>query len=722
MASSPIVGGVVAAKRMAPKPDQKKVVLKSKPEEVIDIKASPNKKEVLKEKKKEGDSNFKKKSHHTLTSVLNARSKAAWGITNKLNERIIDIDSDDVDDELAVVEFHTKFNLLLETLYLTINIVDRFLAYVYICCYLYVFIDVGLFNECQGNNTCLELQVGNFVCLSDRAYTHEQILVMDKIILAKLEWTLTMPTPLLVDVHTKLELSLETLYLTINIIDRFLAVKTVPRLGMQLQDCARLLVSFHSTVGNREEKVVYLKYSDPEKGVVAMLPPAKNLLPEGEAVVEGGKQQKKNGVADGRNRKALGDIGNLANIRSAVEVKPNRPITRSFGAQLLANAQAAAAAGNNKKQACANVAGPPAVANGGVAVAKRVAPKPGPKKVTVTVKPKPEEVIDIEASPDKKEVLKDKKNEGDANSKKKSQHTLTSVLTARSKAACGITNKPKEQIIDIDASDVDNELAAVEYIDDIYKFYKLVENESHPHDYIDSQPEINERMRAILVDWLIDVHTKFELSLETLYLTINIIDRFLAVKTVPRRELQLVGISAMLMASKYEEIWPPEVNDFVCLSDRAYTHEQILAMEKTILNKLEWTLTVPTPFVFLVRFIKAAVPDQELENMAHFMSELGMMNYATLMYCPSMVAASAVFAARCTLNKAPLWNETLKLHTGYSQEQLMDCARLLVGFHSTLGNGKLRVVYRKYSDPQKGAVAVLPPAKLLPEGSASQHS
>ncbi|KAG4927752.1 hypothetical protein JHK82_053446 [Glycine max] len=442
----------------------------------------------------------------------------------------------------------------------------------------------------------------------------------------------------------------------------------------------------------------------------------------GEAVVGGGKQQKKNGVADGRNRKALGDIGNLANIRSAVEVKPNRPITRSFGAQLLANAQAAAAAGNNKKQACANVAGPPAVANGGVAVAKRVAPKPGPKKVTVTVKPKPEEVIDIEASPDKKEVLKDKKNEGDANSKKKSQHTLTSVLTARSKAACGITNKPKEQIIDIDASDVDNELAAVEYIDDIYKFYKLVENESHPHDYIDSQPEINERMRAILVDWLIDVHTKFELSLETLYLTINIIDRFLAVKTVPRRELQLVGISAMLMASKYEEIWPPEVNDFVCLSDRAYTHEQILAMEKTILNKLEWTLTVPTPFVFLVRFIKAAVPDQELENMAHFMSELGMMNYATLMYCPSMVAASAVFAARCTLNKAPLWNETLKLHTGYSQEQLMDCARLLVGFHSTLGNGKLRVVYRKYSDPQKGAVAVLPPAKLLPEGSASQHS
>jgi len=55
-----------------------------------------------------------------------------------------------------------------------------------------------------------------------------------------------------------------------------------------------------------------------------------------------------------------------------------------------------------------------------------------------------------------------------------------------------------------------------------------------------------------------------------------------------------------------------QVNDFVHLSDRAYTHEQILVMEKLILGKLEWTLTVPTPFVFLVRFIKASVPDQEV--------------------------------------------------------------------------------------------------------------
>lgn len=77
--------------------------------------------------------------------------------------------------------------------------------------------------------------------------------------------------------------------------------------------------------------------------------------------------------------------------------------------------------------------------------------------------------------------------------------------------------------------------------------------------YMHTQPEINEKMRSILIDWLVEVHVKFDLSPETLYLTINLIDRFLSLKTVPRRELQLLGVSALLIASKYEEIWPPQV-------------------------------------------------------------------------------------------------------------------------------------------------------------------
>ncbi|KAL7235008.1 hypothetical protein ACSBR1_018477 [Camellia fascicularis] len=268
---------------------------------------------------------------------------------------------------------------------------------------------------------------------------------------------------------------------------------------------------------------------------------------------------------------------------------------------------------------------------------------------------------------------------GQERSLRKKSQTLTSVLTARSKAACGLTDKPKpkEQIVDIDAADIDNELAVVEYVEDIYKM------RAEFHDYMDSQPEINEKMRAILVDWLIEVHNKFELMPETLYLTINIVDRYLASKSVMRRELQ------------------------------AYTNEQVLIIEKRILGELEWSLTIPTPYVFLARFIKAAVADQHMENMVYFLAELGIMNYATIIYCPSMLAASAVYTACCTLNKSPAWNDTLKLHTGFSETQLMDCAKLLVSFHLMAAENKLKVIYRKYSNPERGAVALLPPAKSL---------
>jgi hypothetical protein len=90
------------------------------------------------------------------------------------------------------------------------------------------------------------------------------------------------------------------------------------------------------------------------------------------------------------------------------------------------------------------------------------------------------------------------------------------------------------------------------------------------------QTDINEKMRAILVDWLIDVHLKFKLLPETLYLTVEYIDRYLNKEPVTRKKLQLVGVTAMLIASKYEEIYAPEIRDFVYITDKAYTKEEIL--------------------------------------------------------------------------------------------------------------------------------------------------
>ncbi|XP_047261793.1 G2/mitotic-specific cyclin-2-like, partial [Capsicum annuum] len=170
------------------------------------------------------------------------------------------------------------------------------------------------------------------------------------------------------------------------------------------------------------------------------------------------------------------------------------------------------------------------------------------------------------------------------------------------KAACGLSKKSKEQIVDIDAADVNYELAVLEYVEDIYSFYKLAE------------VFIVLNLSFIFVSCILAISHKFELNPETLYLTIYIVDRYLAVETASRRELQLVGISSMLISSKYEETWAPELNDFVCISDKTYSHEQVLTMEKQIHEQLEWYLTVPTPYVFLVRSIKASLPDSEVND------------------------------------------------------------------------------------------------------------
>ncbi|PWA46247.1 Cyclin A/B/D/E [Artemisia annua] len=299
---------------------------------------------------------------------------------------------------------------------------------------------------------------------------------------------------------------------------------------------------------------------------------------------------------------------------------------------------------------------------------------------------------------------------------KKPLKSLSSVLSARSKVASGIaTTKPKDPIINIDEFDKNNELAEVEYVEEIYTFYKLSETEGCLRDYMDSQPDINARMRAILLDWLILFHIKYGLMPETLYLTINIVDRYLSVTTVARTELQLVGISALLISSKYEEIRPPWVNDMITISDCAYSREQILAMEKAILSRLGWYLTVPTPYVFAVRYTKVSLPsDNEMENMVFFFTELGLMDYlVTIRNNPSKLAASAVYAARCTLNKTPAWTETLKHYTGYGEDQLRDCAMSLVSFHARASENKFNAVYKKYVNPDRSVVSLRPPATSL---------
>ncbi|KAF3628710.1 Cyclin-B2-3 [Capsicum annuum] len=271
-------------------------------------------------------------------------------------------------------------------------------------------------------------------------------------------------------------------------------------------------------------------------------------------------------------------------------------------------------------------------------------------------------------------------------------------------------------VVDIDSSDKKNELAVVEYIDDIYAYYKKAEIVGCvPPNYMEQQFDINERMRGILIDWLIEVHYKFELMEETLYLTVNLIDRFLAVQSVIRKKLQLVGITALLLSCKYEEVSVPVVEDLILISDKAYTRKEVLEMEKLMVNALQFNMTVPTAYVFMRRFLKAAQSDKKVELVSFFLIELCLVEYEMLRFPPSMLAAAAVFTAQCTLCVSREWNATCEKHSSYAKNQLSQCSKLMVSFHQKAAVGKLTGVHRKYSTAKYGHAARCEPASFLLE-------
>ena len=159
------------------------------------------------------------------------------------------------------------------------------------------------------------------------------------------------------------------------------------------------------------------------------------------------------------------------------------------------------------------------------------------------------------------------------------------------------------------------------------------------------QPELNGMMRSILIDWIVEVRLKFRLVPETLYLAINIIDRYLELEQVQRKRLQLVGVTALLIACKYEEIYPPEVKDCVYITDRAYDRDDVLEMESHIVKVLKFRMTVPTGYPFLRRFLHVCNATRSAKCLANFYMERMLQEYSSLKYPPSLVAATAVALA-----------------------------------------------------------------------------
>jgi len=291
---------------------------------------------------------------------------------------------------------------------------------------------------------------------------------------------------------------------------------------------------------------------------------------------------------------------------------------------------------------------------------------------------------------------------------------------------------------DIDKDDVGNPQMLPEYVNEIYAYMRILEQKQAVRPgYLGADGSkvgpIKPRMRNFLVDWLIEVHQQFSLIQETLYLTVAVLDRFLQEEgaTISTKQLQLVGVTAMLIAAKYEEMYPPEVDDFVYITDKAYKQSEILQMEMRILKTLDFDLGRPLPINFLRRCSKAGLVDGDIHGLAKYVMELTLVDYKFAHVEPSRVSAASLALSMHLLDPAhpPLrqvWTSTLAHYTAYGltdiEETIRGLAETLLTIHHVQGinvdylpgstnSGKkvkaIRAVSKKYCGKKFAKVATI---------------
>merc|ERR1712060_8026 len=126
-----------------------------------------------------------------------------------------------------------------------------------------------------------------------------------------------------------------------------------------------------------------------------------------------------------------------------------------------------------------------------------------------------------------------------------------------------------------------------------------------PHDFISrvqTPTEVKDTSRAFLVEWIIDVHRKFRLVPETLYVTVFLIDRFLSLKQIKKNQLHILGVASLLISTKYEEIYPPDLKELLNVSENKFNRAEVLAMERDMLLTMQFEVTQPSAYRFLERF------------------------------------------------------------------------------------------------------------------------
>ena len=237
-----------------------------------------------------------------------------------------------------------------------------------------------------------------------------------------------------------------------------------------------------------------------------------------------------------------------------------------------------------------------------------------------------------------------------------------------------------------------------EYVDEIDTYVHSIER-LHKIDpeYMQRQQDINAWMRAILIDWLVDLHIRFKLLTETLFLTVNIVDRYLNKEQVKTDHLQLLGVTACLIACKYEEIYPPEIKDFVYITNYTYTKEDILKLEQKVLNTLQFNFNIPSSNRFLERFGKVLGSSKKTILFAQYLLESSLVEYRMLKYSQSLIASSALYTSHKLNNNTEKWGDEMWKLTAQTPKDLSPCIKDMILLLEEAPKASLQAVRKKFA-------------------------
>ena len=196
--------------------------------------------------------------------------------------------------------------------------------------------------------------------------------------------------------------------------------------------------------------------------------------------------------------------------------------------------------------------------------------------------------------------------------------------------------------------------------------------------------DINERHRGVVIEWLSYINHCFNQSNETLFMCINIMDRYTSKKKITLDIYQLVGISSFLIASKYEDIYSPSINKLIHISKNIYTHNDIILMEKEILSTLNFDIFFVSSFHFFSYFyIVSEINNKQLFHLCHLILEICLLNIEIMSHSQSLLAIGVILIAKKCLQIKGGFNK-IKLYYNYSEKEIKEIQKKIILFLSQI--------------------------------------